>query len=449
MPQSSRTSIKPLASKQPLRVETGKKGKSQSTPRKAGLNSHRSSPGQTSHRSKAFKEDSFSSGSVAASPPAATAPDPPVASAAAPSSEPEAASSASATPARTLSPSPPEGQEGTNEWQTIMDMRAKIDALEAEAEAAKLKHASELAATEAALAEVRQELEAAHSKIAAAEELPSIQEEESAPEPAAAAEPEPEGLAQQLEAAQEQLKGARAEVARLHQENEAKDKLLNDSKSTIKKHEQDLTLAVAQEALRGIQMMEKMEKSIEERKGREVGLMGKLKMAMKETVANKEWEEKLAEVEAEAQEREKRDATEIEELRRLLNERQEHAHAADDIAAIDVASDGAAAKAPDAAAADGGAAAAAEAEEVEMERKRTSFELMKAKTELELTRMEEKSLAEKLDRSMALVQLQLQASGTLKDLHEARGLVGQTEAIRYFSMSRRDLRPGGGAAVGA
>ena len=68
---------------------------------------------------------------------------------------------------------------------------------------------------------------------------------------------------------------------------------------------------------------------------------------------------------------------------------------------------------------------------------------MKAKTELELTRMEEKSLAEKLDRSMALVQLQLQASGTLKDLHEARGLVGQTEAIRYFSMSRRDLRPGG------
>ena len=122
-------------------------------------------------------------------------------------------------------------------------------------------------------------------------------------------------------------------MARLHQENEAKDKLLNDSKSTIKKHEQDLTLAVAQEALRGIQMMEKMEKSIEERKGREVGLMGKLKMAMKETVANKEWEEKLAEVEAEAQEREKRDATEIEELRKLLNERQEHAHAADDIAA--------------------------------------------------------------------------------------------------------------------
>ena len=86
-----------------------------------------------------------------------------------------------------------------------------------------------------------------------------------------------------------------------------------------------MTVAVAAEALRGIQMMERMEKSIEKRKDREALLVGKLKDAFRGDIKQRELESRLQEVEAEATEQ----ASEIEELRAALKERQEHAHAAD------------------------------------------------------------------------------------------------------------------------
>ena len=108
-----------------------------------------------------------------------------------------------------------------------------------------------------------------------------------------------------------------AELARLRDELAKRDEHIHELEERLADQEHEVTVAVAAEALRGIQMMERMEKSIEKRKDREALLVGKLKDAFRGDIKQRELESRLQEVEAEATDQ----ASEIEELRAALKER--------------------------------------------------------------------------------------------------------------------------------
>jgi chromosome segregation ATPase len=210
------------------------------------------------------------------------------------------------------------------------------------------------------------------------------------------------------------------EVERLRKDLEIKQQQIKALDEQILDHDHDVTIAVASEALRGIEMMEKMEKSIEDRKGREMSLMGRLKDAVRGVQTQgkeQEWEARLASIEAETQERERRDAAEIEQLRASLAERQQQAHSADHLSAPARQALGLAPAASEAA----GSSQPMTAEE-EAEKGRVNFELLKARTELELTKREEQQLAEKVDAHMAQLQLQMLANDKLRELQAARSV---------------------------
>jgi hypothetical protein len=83
---------------------------------------------------------------------------------------------------------------------------------------------------------------------------------------------------------------------------------LHAAEDRLDERDHQVTVAVASEALRGIEMMERMEKNIEQRKDREAATLGKLKDAFRGASAQAARDEmasvmatKLAEVEAEAE----------------------------------------------------------------------------------------------------------------------------------------------------
>ena len=133
-----------------------------------------------------------------------------------------------------------------------------------------------------------------------------------------------------------------------------------------------------------------------------------------------------------------------------LAEREEHAHQADALVANGVVSHsshaaeinaalhvGEAAGRSAATAVSSGAVAGADADGSgsggEGEAKRVSFELSKARTELDLMKKEEVEVQAKLEAHMTKLNLQLQASDVLADLHNAR------QWVRPLSYLRRSM----------
>ena len=101
-----------------------------------------------------------------------------------------------------------------------------------------------------------------------------------------------------------------AEVSRLREALAESEEALHAAEDRLDERDHQVTVAVASEALRGIEMMERMEKNIEQRKDREAATLGKLKDAFRGASAQAARDEmasvmatKLAEVEAEAEER--------------------------------------------------------------------------------------------------------------------------------------------------
>ena len=235
------------------------------------------------------------------------------------------------------------------------------------------------------------------------------------------------------------LAAAVAEVSRLREALAESEEALHAAEDRLDERDHQVTVAVASEALRGIEMMERMEKNIEQRKDREAATLGKLKDAFRGASAQAARDEmasvmatKLAEVEAEAEERALEDATAITELREALKQRQDHAHAADGEAGAGGGGGGATGLSPKSTisfaeiAGDGEEESAADVDAAVARpsvRAPMLGELKRMKTQLSLMQREEERVASKVDAHLARLDLHLKAGSVLSQLHESRALL--------------------------
>lgn len=247
------------------------------------------------------------------------------------------------------------------------------------------------------------------------------------------------------------LDSARAEIRHLREELQQKDELLRERDEQIEAHSTSLTVAVAAEALRGIEMMEKMERNIEERKAREASLIGRLRDSLRDAHAQRGWEAKLEAIETEAEERRRQDAEQIHTLKLALEETQ-HTAEGDNAdashravhrealsgkvtvamapaagAPIETSAEAAAAAgAGEGGGDDAGGESGLTLEGAKEERERVKFELVKARTELMLVQREERQMSEQVTAQMARMQLHQQVRALLSTAPRAHGAASRT-----------------------